>query len=109
MRNREAIANGVSYGAVADFADITEVKVGLTRGRKAIDRIFVNIIRSVSKCGTLAPLETERTEEEESRDSDHQIAYCKVELARKEMSRWATYSYRHSNQESVDKFQSWTT
>ena len=60
--------------SVSNFADVKEIEVGPTRGSRAIDRIFMNMSRSVTEAGTLAPLETE--EEEGGRQSDHRIAYC---------------------------------
>ena len=38
--------------AVADHADFKEVPVGLTRGSRSIDRVFLNFERSVCKAGT---------------------------------------------------------
>ena len=50
-----------------DFADVSEVEVGATRGGRSIDRLFFNVRRSVTEAGTLDPLETE----DEKRRSDH--------------------------------------
>ena len=55
--------------------------------------------------GTLAPLETEG--EEDVRKSDNRVAYCTVNLPRKETFHWESYTYRHYNEYSVDKFKSW--
>lgn len=61
---------------LVDFADITEIPVGPTRNDKSIDRIFMNISRSVCESGTLELLQTE----DESASSDHRIAYCRLDL-----------------------------
>ena len=88
--------------ALADFPDIKEVPVGNTRKEKSIDRIFLNIDRSVIESGTLSPLETE-----EGQESDHRVAYCKIALARKEKFVWQNYTYRHYNEKSVKAFKDW--
>ena len=85
-----------------DFVDIKEVEVGNTRGRRSIDRIFVNFSRSVHECGTLEPLESEY----DSR-SDHKIAFAKANLERRDKYRWESYSYRHFNDSSVALFKDW--
>ena len=89
---------------LANFDNIKEVKVGNTRGSRAIDRLFLNIHRSVTDSGTLSPLETE---DEDTRRSDHRIVCCKVSLRRQEAFRWETYSYRHFNERSTEIFREW--
>ena len=91
--------------STSNFADLSEVEVGPTRGSRAIDRIFLNMSRAVVESGTLAPLETE----EEGRKSDHRIAYCRLNLKRREVFRWETYSYRKYCDTSVAKFREWVT
>ena len=83
---------------LSNFLDVSEVPVGPTRGTRRIDRIFVNVGQSITESGTLEPLETEG---EESTVSDHRIAFCRLELNRREAFRWETYSYRHYNEEWV--------
>ena len=92
--------------ALANFADIKEVLVGCTRGRKAIDRLFVNFTRSVREYGTLEPLETEG-EEGLATKSDHKIAYCKAWLERRQAYKWESFSYRQFNDVSVERFREW--
>ena len=57
---------------IYNFPDMSEMEVGPTRGRKSIDRVFSNVGRSLVESGTALPLETEG---EDSRKSDHLIAY----------------------------------
>ena len=91
-------------GALADFVDLKEVEVGNTRGGRSIDRIFTNMSRSITDCGTLAPLETEG---DEAVASDHRIAYCGIKLHRREKFTWEKYSYRHYTKENAGKFKEW--
>ena len=86
-----------------NYTDMGEVQVGNTRGSRSIDRIFVNITRAVTESGMLEPLETEG-EGEDRRRSDHRVAYCRMEVTRRETYHWERYSYRHYNEESVKKF-----
>ena len=86
--------------ALQDFADIKEVPVGNTRDDRSIDRIFLNVSRSVVDSGTLETLETE---DEESRSSNHRIAYCRMDLIR----RWETYTYRHFTDRARKNFKEW--
>ena len=88
--------------ALVDFPDIKEVPVGNIRKDKSIDRIFLNMDRSVTEAGTLSPLETE-----EGQESDHRVAFCKIALRRKERFVWQNYTYRHYNEESVKAFKEW--
>ena len=53
------------------------------------------------------PLETE--DEEGCRQSDHRVAYRRIQLQRREAFRWETYSYRRYCESSVDKFREWIT
>ena len=78
---------------LSDLADIGEVAVGNTRKDKCIDRIFTNMTRSIKAAGILAPLETE--DEDNTRKSDHRVAFCTVSLPWQEAFRWESYSYRH--------------
>ena len=94
-------------GCLANFANIKEVCVGNTRGSRAIDRLFLNVSRSVIESGILDPLETEAGEDEEARRSDHKIVYCKVRLSKQESFKWETYCYRHFNDRSAEKFREW--
>ena len=68
---------------LADFLDIGEAPVGPTSGQRSIDRIFLNCSKSIRESGTLAPLKTE-----DSRESDHRTAYCRIEMKRKESFKW---------------------
>ena len=86
-----------------NFADISEIKVGNTRGNKAIDRVFSNLSRSVEESGTLAPLETE----EEGRQSDHRVAYAKIVLRKNRRFEWVSYSYRRYTDHAAAKFREW--
>ena len=88
---------------ILDFPDLKEAQTGPTRNDKNIDKIFTNISRSISEAGTLASLETE----DGSRASNHRTAYCKAELARLRTFTWEKYTYRHYNEESVQKFKEW--
>ena len=92
-----------------EHPEIREVLVGNTRNNKAINRIFTNMSRSVYESGTLDPLETEAGEEDgqETRRSDHRIAFCRFGLKRKETFTWETFSYRHYSEEAVQKFKQW--
>ena len=81
--------------------------VGPTRGRRHIDRIFVNVSRSITEYGTLAPLETEQDELSQSTASDHQVAHVALSLPRKEAFKWEHYSYRHYSEEGEDLFKAW--
>ena len=90
--------------SLSNFVDIEDVRVGNTRGSRSIARVFLNVSRSVVESGTLLPLETEG---EETRRSDHLIVFCKVLLNRQETYRWESYSYRHFNDRSVEKFREW--
>lgn len=91
---------------LSEFRVLTEVLVGNTRNSRCIDRIFLNMGRSLIESGTHTPLETEGEGEEKSL-SDHRVAYCKVSLPRKESFVWESYSYRHYNDKSVNKFKAW--
>lgn len=77
--------------------------VGPTRGSWAIDCIFVNISRSVKAAGTLDPLEMEEIDGVVSK-SDHRVAYCRLQLERREAFKWETYQYRVFNDSSVNFF-----
>ena len=90
---------------LADFVDIKEVPVGMTRGNKAIDRLFTNASRSVVEAGTLEPLETEG--DEEIRRSDHRIAFYKMLLDRQRTFTWEKYSYRHYSEKGAENFKHW--
>ena len=91
---------------LSSFADLREVEVGNTRENRAIDRIFLNVSRSVVEAGMLEPLETEGAGED-LRRSDHRIAFCKILLERRQSFKWIEYSYRHFNDDSVEQFRSW--
>ena len=69
--------------ALENFADIKEIDVGPTRGRRSIDRLFTNMSRSVTESGTVTPLETEDDEEGNTKKSDHKVVYCKISLQRR--------------------------
>ena len=88
-----------------NFADITEAPVGPTRKQKSIDRIFVNVGRAVAEAGTLEPLEAE--DGDRLAKSDHRVAFCRVDLPRKQAFKWETYTYRYYNTASVEKFKEW--
>ena len=90
---------------VSDLADVQEVKVGPTRHSKSIDRVFLNFPRKVEAYGTLAPLETD--DPEDPKKSDHRIAYVAFKIEKREVYRWEEYTYRHYNNEAVEKFKAW--
>ena len=50
----------------------------------------------------MGPLETE-----DSRPSDHRVAFCKFKVQRKEAFRWETYTYRHHSSEAEEAFKNW--
>ena len=87
---------------MADFPDLEEADVGPTRGSRSIDRTFTNFSGSVRAAGTVPPLETE-----DSRRSDHKIAFVEAALERAQAFKWITYSYRYYNQQSADLFGDW--
>ena len=91
--------------ALADFTDVKEVDVGNTRGDRSLDRMFVNMSRSVVEAGTLEPLSTES--EEDRRQSNHRVAYCRLDLPRMNTFRWETFTYRYYNEESKKEFKAW--
>ena len=93
-------------GALADFADIREVEVGPTRGRRSIERIFVNFARSVTESGTLAPLETEDRRGGVGR-SDHRVAFCRARLERMRTFKWESYTSRRYTEEAENKYKEW--
>ena len=90
--------------ALEDFANVKEADVGHTRNSRSLDRIFLNMARSIVESGTLEPLSTEETETEEAKSSDHRIAYCRLDLPRKNTFTWETYTYRYFNEESKKNF-----
>ena len=90
-----------------DFSDIKEAQVGNTRNGRSLDRIFLNLSRSVIESGTLEPLATEETDNEEARSSDHRVAYCRLDLPRRNTFTWETYTYRYFNEESKKNFKAW--
>ena len=90
--------------SLSNFVNLKEIPVGSTRGSRSIDRVFMNVSRSVIESGTLLPLETEG---EDTRKSDHMVVYCKILLSKQETYRWESYSYRHFNGRSVEKFREW--
>ena len=73
---------------LADFADMSEAEVGNTREDRCIDWIFCNMSRLIKEAGTLLPLDTE----DGDRTSDCRIAFCRLELQRKEAFWWQHYS-----------------
>lgn len=81
-----------------DHPDLSEVVHEPTRGHRAIDRSFCNFGRSIKESGTLPPLETE-----ESRVSDHLIAYGKAifESAPDEKN---TYTSRPFTERGAEQF-----
>ena len=87
--------------AVEEFPDVSEVPVGPTRQDRSIDRIFSNLSRSVTECGTVPPLESSNTE------SDHRIGFVTFKSPRRECFEWVTYSYRHYTEEACRDFGSW--
>ena len=93
-------------GPLSEFRDFCEAPVGNTRKDRCLDRMFLNMGRSIQEAGTFEPLETEG-EGEEKAVSDHRVAYCRVRLERKEVFVWESYTYRHFNDQSVEKFKAW--
>ena len=87
-----------------NFPDVKEVAVGPTRGSRSIDRIFSNVGRSLVESGTALPLETEG---EESRRSDHLIAYGRFYIEKKEAFKWKTFTFRRFNDGAVAAFKEW--
>ena len=110
--SRNGVANEITgdfnqwdiSAALQNFPDVGEVDVSATRGGLSIDRILCNDNRSVEESGTWAPLEMEGFD---SKQSDHRITFCTVELRRVESFKWKTYTYRHFSKESEDLFKSW--
>ena len=92
--------------AVLDHADIGEVDLGPTRGGRSIDRVLLNVGRSVVDYGTLGPLETEE-HEGEVRRSDHRVCYVGIGLERREAFTWQKYTYRHYDDQAEKNFKSW--
>ena len=74
--------------AVEEYPDMTEIRVGPTRGDREIDRLFCNMSRSVFESGTVPPLETDHSVR------DHKVAYVTVKMQRQESFEWVNYSYR---------------
>ena len=72
--------------AVAEFPDVSEVIVGPTRGDRSIDRIFCNMLRSVTSSGMVPPLDSGHS------TSDHKIAYVKIKIQRQQTYEWLTYT-----------------
>ena len=84
--------------ALLDFLDLKEVD-----NDKSIDKTFTNMSRSVVESGTLSPLESE----DGVKQSDHKIAFCKLEIAKLKTFSWQTYTYRHYSEDSVERFKEW--
>ena len=89
--------------SLVEFADISEVPVGPTRGDREIDRIFCNMGRSVATSGTVPPLDSGP----QNTHSDYRIAYSTFRLQRQQTFEWITYSYRLCTDESRRDFGSW--
>ena len=92
--------------ALLDFSDLKEVDVGRTRGNRAIDRIFLNMSRSVTESGSLEPLQTDK-EDGDTRSSNHRVAYCRLALPKTRSFTWQTYTYRFFNEQAKDGFRAW--
>ena len=88
---------------LADFSDILEVKDGCTRKERAVDRIFLNVSRSVTGYGMLQPLQAEESDVL----SDHKVAYCWTKLKKKQSFVWEKYTYRYYSKEKAKKFKEW--
>ena len=88
-----------------DFADISEVPVGHTRGTSCIDRVFTNFGDKVKARGTLDPLDVDPGERGEP--SDHRVAYVRADIKRLEAFDWLTYSYMFYNVDSKASFGNW--
>ena len=93
--------------ALGNFPGVKEIEIGPTRGSRSIDRLFVNVSRSVKQSGTFFPLETEEDELGLTKKSDHKIVFCKIALKRRKTYRWESYTYRHYNDASAEKFREW--
>ena len=89
--------------ALADYPDISEVRVGATREDQCLDRLFCSFGERVEAFRTLEPLENE----DGSKKSDHRVSYFEAELPRASSFEWITYTYRYYNEESVKKFGEW--
>ena len=81
-----------------EHPELTEVLHGPTRGDREIDRTLTNFGRSVIKCGTIHPLDTE-----EGSESDHKIACFEAVFDRAGNDR-VTYSYLHYTQAGATTF-----
>ena len=81
--------------------------MGCTRKDRSIDRMFTNVPRKVTECGTIEPLETEVENGEPVHKSDHRTAFLTVEMEKREVFRWQVYSYRHYCPEAVEDFKNW--
>ena len=62
--------------------------------------------RSVIESGTLEPLSTEE-DEKEAKQSDHRVAYCRLELPCLNTFWWESFTYRYFNDQSRKEFKSW--
>ena len=93
--------------AMADFVDVKEIRVGLTRGRREIDQVFLNFDQAVVQKGTVAPLETEPNGDVPVRVSDHRVAYMRSKLQKLNTFEWLSYSLLYYNDESVEVFRGW--
>ena len=90
---------------LADFPDLAEHSIGLTRGQHCIDRVFSNMEADVS--GNLPPLETDTTPGEEVKKSDHKIAFVQAAIEKVPAYEMLDYQYRFYNEESELLYGSW--
>ena len=90
---------------LGDFVDIDEVPVGPTRGSGTIDRSFTNTKDLVKKGGTVPPLDAD--DAESGVDSDHRVAYARVDLKKTKTFEWLTYTYLFYNEDSERDFGNW--
>ena len=85
---------------LADYENLTETKVGHTRGERSIDKIFTNFGRAVKESGTLPPLETDNG----VKTSDHRTVYLGADLPGKSRGKKIKYTYRYFDKSLADDF-----
>ena len=92
-------------GHLEDFSEISEAEVGSTRSGASIDRIFTNVGNNLKSCGTVPPLDAD--DSLTGTDSDHRVAYARLDLKKTQTFEWLSYSYVHYDEESEQEFGRW--
>ena len=88
--------------SLGDHRDIKEARVGPTRGRREIDRLFTNFGRRVKAATAVEPLESTS-----GTLSDHKVAYVGISLPAKEKSTWLSYKTRKYSKKLAEDFGQW--